>query len=1268
MTSTGGGEPRSAIRIGAVAVGIALLLNSDALFDGEPNTDSGPDPGAANRKASPRLPLPTFGPAPLVKQQAPKVEVPGLRETLLGPRLERSGATPRRQVRTTARSGTALSGSFARPSDPAPAASVLNPAQAGAASSELAAIASPVFPSPAFGPAAAAAPTTDAAADTGALAQAPPPLPPAPDLAVAPLAREAAFSTLDPGAAGVAGNEALATAPTSPPATAFTPGMAAPDPPAGQDGLVAGSSPTGSALIVPAPLAVAQPGAAAVPSQGSVEPPAPSPPPQPGLATIAPAGVDGAPSEPGPAQLAKAVPDASPTEHSVSSGLDGPPALAAKFPEPVFGAPAAGASPIEAPGPAPAEATEGSPAQDPAGLALPGLATPAASLPRPGETGELASHTPPSRIQAAGGAPPTFSADDELILEVRLANGLVADTIVAYGTRSGVYLPLGALARMLDLAIVVSDSGNYASGWFLDEKRTLTIDLRQARLELLGKEMPFPRGLIVALNDDMYVRDDLLGELLPMTLATDLRDQSIVITTRETFPFEARMAREEQRRRLNNQSAASMTEVFVRERTPWRLLDFPLVDAELRGVSDDIYGTRAEADVRLSTDLAFMSVESFTSATTRDGLTAARLEFGRQDPYAELLGPMKATEFRFGDVSTQSLPIGLRGVSGRGTFLTNAPLQQVSIFERIDLRGELPAGHEVELYRNNILIGSTQEAINGQFEFLQIPVEFGLNVMRLVFYGPQGQRREEVRRFMVGDGRLAAGELVYAFGAAQKDRNLFGVYTPNFRPQRDFGNWRSTAQVSYGISSGLTGNLSAAVFEALDGKTRQQFGAGLRTGVLGIGAKLDLAVQDGGGKAIQFGLGGRVLGTAATLTHAEYNGPFFDDIREFGGSYLRRATELDVNGSIGLGGSSNARLPYAARVKRLEFADGRNQLEASLRGSARFGTVLASNVFDFQTVTSPGSPRNTQLRGSFDLASHVGSSTQVRGALGYGILPSPKLQTVNAQIDHALDDRTLISASAGHGFDNKDTFLGLSATRKFDRFTLGFDSHLNLPSKAYGVALRLGFSFGRNPVTSKPFIDQPGLAASGAVAVRAFHDRDGDGLYGNGEEPLPEVQFSTGSQTKTTDAAGVALIGNLTVGSRTVLQIDPDSLPDITLAPRQRGLEIAPRPGRIHALDFPVVDVSEVTGTAYFDKPGERRPVAGIRFELVDAEQKVVAQAKSEGDGYFFFEQVMPGQYQVRIDPEQKQRYGIALKTEMSIEIKPGKSPPAMELTISKPE
>jgi len=86
-----------------------------------------------------------------------------------------------------------------------------------------------------------------------------------------------------------------------------------------------------------------------------------------------------------------------------------------------------------------------------------------------------------------------------------------------------------------------------------------------------------------------------------------------------------------------------------------------------------------------------------------------------------------------------------------------------------------------------------------------------------------------------------------------------------------------------------------------------------------------------------------------------------------------------------------------------------------------------------------------------------------------------------------------------------------------------------------------------------------------------------------------------------------------------------------------------PRPGRTHVAEFPVATVSEVEGHAYFHGSTGDRAVSNVQLQIVDSKNDVIASAKTEYDGYFYFDRVPPGQYELRIDPEQAAKLGIRL-------------------------
>lgn len=845
---------------------------------------------------------------------------------------------------------------------------------------------------------------------------------------------------------------------------------------------------------------------------------------------------------------------------------------------------------------------------------------------------------------SSGLSSPRFSADDELILEIATSDGSVGDTIVGYGTRTGVYLPLGEVARLLDLAIVTSDDGNYASGWVLDENSTVQLNLKAGSLTIKGIEQKLAPADAVAYEGELYLRADRFAALMPLTVTVDLRSQTVNIKTLTPFPFEQRAQRETARNKLGSQGRKQI-EGPVRENTPWQALSFPVGDLEVRGVSDTAFGSRGEVDLRLASDLAFMTARAFANGNTRDGLVAARLEMGRRDPDAGLLGPFHATQFKVGDIATTALPLGLRGIAGLGAQITNAPLGQTSVFDRVDLRGELPDGYEAELYRNNTLVGSTRQPVNGQYQFLQVPVEFGLNVFRIVLYGPQGQRREEVRRLTVGDGRIGKGVFQYDFGLARKDGSLIDARGPDFSPGEDYNAWRLAGSLQYGISTSLTASLSGGLFESRGGR-HWLIGTGLRTGIAGTAVRIDAGLRKGGGRAFGIQLSGRTAGVNWTASHFEYSGEFADEVRAFTMDPLRRASEMDFSTVVQL---TDTGLPITGRIRRLVFADGRVETNAGARSSLLLGQTLASNsVFlrQFSTVSAGG---RTFIGGTLDLASVGRSKTQLRAAIDYALKPAAEVVSVRVAADRYFNDDNSLSISAGHVFAGSATTLGMTFARRFQKYSLGLDGTLNFPERSYSVGLRLGLSFGRNPIDRALFTTRSSMASNGSAAFRVFADANRNGTFDFGEAPLAGVSLSGGGKTVVTNGEGMALVEGLGDGQRIAIQLDETTLPDVDMAAQKPGIEIVARAGRVHASSFGVVELGEVSGIAVLGE--QRKGISGLLVELVDANGVHLARARTSTGGVFSFERIRPGLYELALNAQQAAKLGIVLKAGARLEL-----------------
>lgn len=1233
MKRRGGGQQRGSSSSLRVVLGATLALAGDtARRELTPPEGPAPDPPREAKKARRpgKLPEPRFAAAvspafeaaparkaaasrkkqpaaeaatalPAITLAIAKAEPPPAPESVLSEAF-RQGIAPE-PVITPALAPKALAEAPPAPADVEPAA----PAQAEPAATAALAAAEPL-PAPAFGP-----PPPVPAPPTP-----PPPLAKVPETSAAPASATPLPEPVQPQQSAPAETKAAELVAADLPQ--LSPPEAEADRPAPPK-LTAAPPPVAPTAAPPAPPKPAPPPATATPAKPDLAPPPVK------LAEALPRPAFGGT---GPAPTAPAKPALAPTRLAYAS-----PAL------PIT--PAA-AAPVPAPASPPLHTASRSFAESRRALPEPAFGAPSAA-PKPAlAASPLRANVTDQTGLGAPTAAPVISEDDELILQIETAQGGQSDTIVAYGLRQGVYLPFGALTRFLDLPIAVSDDGHYASGWFLDEKRTITLNLRDGTLVVAGHPVLLGKGDAVAYEGEMYLRAERFSDLFPLDLKVDLRAQTIAVKTREPFPFEERMAREADRERLASRSNREGPARFPREETPWRGLSVPVGETEIRALTDDDLGARLEGDLRLAGDFAFMTARAYASASTRDGLTAARLELGRRDPDGDLLGPLKATEFQLGDVATGALPIGLRGVSGRGAFVTNAPLEQASIFDSVDLRGDLLDGYEVELYRNNTLIGSTRTPVNGQYAFLQVPVDFGLNVFRLVFYGPQGQRREVVRRISVGDGRLAPGQFIYSIGAAQKDTNLFGVRGPRFSPAPDFGAWRATAELGYGLSRAITATLGAATWESGD-KHHWLAATGLRSGIGATALRLDLGLQDGGGHTVEVGLGGKLFGLAYSLNHAEYGGGAIDEVRAFTADPLRRASELNLNTTLHFGSGPNARImPITSQVRRIEFADGRLQTDAALRTTMPLGGLLLSNTLDYNRVSAPTTPGSSRLLGTFDLATLSGSRTRYRASLGYGLAPTLNLQSVTLEADRRIGESTLVRGGVTHTLTDHQTTLGLSAIRRIGPINVAVDGSYGFPHRNYSLALRVGFSFGRNPLSGRAFIARPGLSSGGAMAVTAFADANANGVRDPGEGPVAGVTFLSGTDENRTDANGRAFIRGLGDGARASVRVDSDSMPDIALAPARPGIEVVPRPGRIHTSDFAIVTLSDIEGTAYFRSESGTRAVSRLQLRLLRADGSLAAHARSESDGFFLFERLPAGEYHLELDSQQAASLKIRLE------------------------
>jgi hypothetical protein len=325
-------------------------------------------------------------------------------------------------------------------------------------------------------------------------------------------------------------------------------------------------------------------------------------------------------------------------------------------------------------------------------------------------------------VGAAQGA----AEQDLLFFEAELEASPLTDAVAALGDPADPYLPLGELSRLLDLAVDVDVPGGTARGTIGRERRPIRLDLKAGTGSNGGRSFNVQPGDFRISGNDIFLRAALVEALLPVRIAVDAEALTVRLSPMEALPVQERRARLARASAWHAQGGAE--EEIMAVESPYQAASAPGFDLVLEGGYDSREGATRRYDLRAAGDLLYGTVQAYVGSDREGRPRIARFLYEKRSPAGEL--PLGIRRFAAGDVFSPGSALGPRSIAGRGVTVSNVPLEQLSVFDTIDLRGELPAGHDVELFVNDVLRGSRSAAVEGRYEFLAVPLSFGINRIR----------------------------------------------------------------------------------------------------------------------------------------------------------------------------------------------------------------------------------------------------------------------------------------------------------------------------------------------------------------------------------------------------------------------------------------------------------------------------------------------------------------------------------------------------------
>ena len=827
--------------------------------------------------------------------------------------------------------------------------------------------------------------------------------------------------------------------------------------------------------------------------------------------------------------------------------------------------------------------------------------------------------------------------DDQFLLDVKLRQYRLGEGVRAYTTPGGTCIVFGDFLTTLDVPMRIDLTAKTASGWAFRESNRIVIDAGSGEVEYGGASETLAAGTIRETPEGWCVDSAALARWFGIGVKPVTSGSVLVLESEAKLPVE--LAIEREKRAASLRKAKFDIGSLPQVRLPYRMwrapaLDF-VVSAGMTYRARDGVRVDRRSSVYAAGEIAHLSYDAQLTTTDQGAPSALRMRAYRSDPEGQLLGPLKATHFGFGDVTGYSTRLSGSSASGRGAVVTNRPVVSPTAFDRTRLEGDLPAGWDAELYRNGQLLAFARSDGRQRYVFEDVQLLYGENHLTVVLYGPQGQTRTHEEVINVGQENVPPGKTWYWAGVNQPERDLVAVRDVERR------GFQPRAQAAVAIEHGIDERTSAGVIARtmlledervtfVEGTVRRSIGSALVE--VGVARESNGATAARAQLVAKFG-SVNVSAEAVAANNFHLRGERAASVRDF---------RLSLDAPIKIG---RAVIPAHTGIQYTRRADGTSQLDAAARLAATIDRFNLAGGVKYTRNYSANGPAPPEVLAEVMGTGRVGE-VRLRGATAFEIGPSARLRTAELSAYWSASERADWEGTLAYDGPERRARARISHIRHLNSVALAITGEA---ASDGSVALGVNLNFSLDPTRGMSFSRKP-IANAGSVRARVYRDLNDNGVADLGE-PFEKGALVTAENVvaeQPTNARGEVMLAGLATYRPITVGIDRSSIEDPMLAPKKALQVVVPRPGVPAEIEIGLVGSGDVEGAIL--KSGGLG-LEGLDLELVDSSGAVIATARSDYDGYFLFEGVPYGRYSVRIAKASAEAAGIAQELNVSAEV-----------------
>jgi hypothetical protein len=808
----------------------------------------------------------------------------------------------------------------------------------------------------------------------------------------------------------------------------------------------------------------------------------------------------------------------------------------------------------------------------------------------------------------------------ELVVELR-AGQEAAVTDLALGREGEIWVPATAALDLVEIRSTVDTLG-VVRALRLPAGTELVLDPVAQQARRGGERRPLAADRLVRHDDRLFVAGEVLAWLLEVQEYPDLREMTFTLDPVDALPLGRRLRRERMRS-IQELATVEPDLRFVAESGPWRgaTLDWTLSTPDLGRPEESAYSAAFGG-------AAFGGGLDLRWRGRADGEGPQELDARWQGvwPDQTWLRQVEAGRAR----STGPRPRAITGIA-----LGNSPWLRDSDFGSTVLRGRLEPGWEVEIYRNGRLLAWDRIDERGAWEFT-VPLDYGQNPLEIREYGPQGEVRIRQEAVRVDFDRLPGGRFEYGLSAGDCEG-----------PECEQA---ANADLRYGFNDRWTGRLGWEGFRRPDqGDLHRPYLSLTGSPVLALRLGAE-RVLDGWWKGLasleptpdlRLGLEHQrfdthvavPVGAAPDERQRSRVTAFWRPVRDLRSFFLtfdgNRRRREDGTWRRASGG-------FTAQMGMVRGAAQWNEEEdAGVTGALRRSSLAFQSSMVLRTGRLP-LLHGLHLRLDGEIETGRGENDWVSLRVGRRLGRAGRLEVGAAWLRGT--DAPLLTIT-----------LSSSSSHAYTRAGIRHDPFGNTSS-----VLDAEGSLLYNPQTNRVETYPYRSLGQGGLSGTVFLDRNGNGVLDAGEHGLPGVRLVAGAQMVETDDYGRWSVWSLAPFEATDLAVDRTSLADPRWLPAFERAVATVSPNGFRRIDLPLLEGVEVEGRVRTRDGGTSHPAGAVPLRLVAEDGGLSYDARTFHDGEFYLMAVAPGRYRVEVEPRWLAARGLALESEVELEIPVG--------------